>query len=104
MFRNHHPARRSAESAGYPEADQLSIVNVAVQVERLTRHPILATAVAAADLQVIGIFFDISTARVYEWVRTASSARRASRRPRISAVAPATSLPAESDWCPHRSG
>lgn len=66
VFRNHHPARRSAESAGYPEADQLSIVNVAVQVERLTRHPILATAVAAADLQVIGIFFDISTARVYE--------------------------------------
>lgn len=66
VFRNHHPARRSAESAGYPEADQLSIVNVAVQVERLTGHPILATAVAAADLQVIGIFFDISTARVYE--------------------------------------
>lgn len=75
VFRNHHPARRSAESAGYPEADQLSIVNVAVQVERLTRHPILATAVAAADLQVIGIFFDISTARVYEVGRTASSAR-----------------------------
>ncbi|OSC43085.1 SulP family inorganic anion transporter [Mycobacterium decipiens] len=65
-FRDHHPARRSAEASGYPEADQLSVVNVAVQVERLARHPIVAPAVASADLQVVGIFFDIATARVYE--------------------------------------
>ncbi|BBX74597.1 carbonic anhydrase [Mycobacterium shinjukuense] len=64
--RQHHPARRSAEASGYPEVDQLSIVNVAIQVDRLTRHPILAPAVASGDLQVVGIFFDISTARVYE--------------------------------------
>ncbi|WP_419199126.1 hypothetical protein [Mycobacterium tuberculosis] len=32
----------------------------------MTCRSAAATAVAAADLQVIGIFFDISTARVYE--------------------------------------
>jgi carbonic anhydrase len=65
-YRDHHPARRSAEASGYPEVDQLSIVNVAIQVERLTCHPILASAVASDEVQVVGIFFDISTARVYE--------------------------------------
>lgn len=65
-YQDHHPARRSAESDGFTEVDQLGIVNVAVQVEKLTRHPILATAVTSAELQVVGMFFDISTARVYE--------------------------------------
>ncbi|KLO44669.1 carbonic anhydrase [Mycobacterium nebraskense] len=65
-YQDHHPARRSAESSGFTEVDQLGIVNVAVQVERLTHHPILATAVASGELQVVGTFFDISTARVYE--------------------------------------
>jgi carbonic anhydrase len=65
-YHNHHPARESAESIAYPEIDQLSIVNVAVQLERLTRHPILASAVTAGDLQLVGIFFDIATTRVYE--------------------------------------
>ncbi|WP_246541089.1 SulP family inorganic anion transporter [Mycobacterium spongiae] len=65
-FHNHHPARRSAASAGYPEREQLSIVNIAVQLERLTRHPIVATRVATGDVQLVGAFFDISTARVYE--------------------------------------
>lgn len=65
-YRNHHPARRSGDARGFSEVDQLGIVNVAVQVERLTRHPILAAAVASADLRVVGTFFDISTARVFE--------------------------------------
>jgi carbonic anhydrase len=65
-YRDHHPARASAEAVGYSEIDQLSIVNVAVQLERLIHHPILATAVASGDVQVVGIFFDITTTRVYE--------------------------------------
>lgn len=43
-YQNHHPARMSAELQGFSSADQLAIVNVAVQVERLTRHPMLAEA------------------------------------------------------------
>src|SRR5262249_38929987 len=65
-YQDHHPARRSAESNGFKDVDQLGIVNVAVQLARLTHHPILATAVASAELQVVGTFFDIATARVYE--------------------------------------
>jgi carbonic anhydrase len=65
-YQDHHPARVSAESDGFNEVDQLSIVNVAIQVERLTRHPILAPAKAAGALQVVGMFFDVSTAHVYE--------------------------------------
>jgi carbonic anhydrase len=34
----------SAKSDGLSEADQLSIVNVVTQMERLTRNPILAAA------------------------------------------------------------
>ena len=65
-FRNHHPARASAQADGLGETDQLSIVNVAVQMERLTRDPILAPARASGTLKVSGMFFDIGTARVYE--------------------------------------
>lgn len=65
-YRDHHPARASAEAVGYSEIDQLSIVNVAVQLERLIRHPMLAAAVSSGDIQVEGIFFDIATTRVYE--------------------------------------
>ena len=65
-YRDHHPARGSAESDGLSEADQLSIVNVAIQMERLTRNPILAPAKASGALKVFGMFFDISTAHVYE--------------------------------------
>ncbi|CQD07909.1 carbonic anhydrase [Mycobacterium lentiflavum] len=65
-YRDHHPARASAAANGYSEIDQLSIVNVAIQLERLIRHPILATPVTVGDIQVVGIFFDIATSRVYE--------------------------------------
>jgi carbonic anhydrase len=65
-FQDHHPARLSAESDGLGEADQLGIVNVVVQMERLTRNPILAAAKASGALKVFGMFFDISTAHVYE--------------------------------------
>ncbi|QNI05920.1 carbonic anhydrase [Mycobacterium kubicae] len=67
-FRDGHPARRSATSNGFAfsEVDQLAIVNVAIQVERLTRHPILAPAVQSGALQVVGMFFDFATVHVHE--------------------------------------
>jgi carbonic anhydrase len=65
-YQDHHPARLSAKSDGLSEADQLSIVNVVTQMERLTRNPILAAAKASGALKVFGMFFDISTAHVYE--------------------------------------
>ena len=65
-FRDRHPARVSAESDGRSEADQLGVVNVAVQMEKLVGNPILASAKAAGTLKVYGMFFDISTAHVYE--------------------------------------
>jgi carbonic anhydrase len=65
-YRDDHPALVSATSNGFSEVDQLAIVNVAVQVERLVRHEILAPAVASGALHVVGMFFDLSTARVHE--------------------------------------
>lgn len=66
-YRDNHPARVSSTSNGFTfsELDQLAIVNVAVQVERLTRNPILAPALAAGTLQVVGIFFDFATVHVH---------------------------------------
>jgi len=63
-FQNDHPARGSAD--GVSEADQLSIVNVVVQMERLAANPILAGAKESGALRIYGMFFDISTAHVYE--------------------------------------
>jgi carbonic anhydrase len=65
-YRDRHPARVSAQAGGFGEVDQLSVVNVAVQVERLAQHPILASAMASGALQVVGMFFDMSTSHVYQ--------------------------------------
>jgi carbonic anhydrase len=63
-FRDHHPA--CADADGLSEADQLSIVNVSVQMQRLIDNPILAAARASGTVKVFGMFFDVSTAHVYE--------------------------------------
>lgn len=67
-YRDNHPARVSSTSNGFTfsELDQLSIVNVAVQIERLTRNPILAPLVASGQVRVVGIFFDFATVFVHE--------------------------------------
>lgn len=65
-YRDHHPARESAMSNGFSEVDRLAIVNVAVQVERLAHHEILAPAVASGAVQVVGMFFDFATVHVHE--------------------------------------
>ena len=61
-----HPAGRAAADAGFNEVDQLAIVNVAKQVENLMRDPVVGRAAAEARLRVVGLYFDITTARVYE--------------------------------------
>ncbi|MCX6469070.1 MAG: bifunctional SulP family inorganic anion transporter/carbonic anhydrase [Corynebacteriales bacterium] len=70
-FRSGHPAGRSAADAGFSEVDQLAIVNVAVQIQTLQRHPLVGRAVADGRLRVAGLFFDIATARVIEVSSTA---------------------------------
>ncbi|BDB40860.1 MULTISPECIES: SulP family inorganic anion transporter [Mycobacterium] len=66
-YRDNHDARLSCTSNGFrfSEVDQLAIVNVAVQVDRLSRHPILAAAVESGAVQVVGIFFDFATVHVH---------------------------------------
>ncbi|KNX37471.1 SulP family inorganic anion transporter [Luteipulveratus halotolerans] len=63
-FRAGHPVGRQAAAHGFDETDQLALVNVAVQVSRLGRHPVVGPAAAAGRLTVAGLFFDIATARV----------------------------------------
>ncbi|MGW5451200.1 SulP family inorganic anion transporter [Nocardia sp. NPDC003979] len=65
-FRAGHPVVRAAREAGFDEVDQLSMVNVAVQVETLRRHPAVRRAVEERGLVVSGLFFDIAGARVLE--------------------------------------
>ncbi|WP_043737079.1 MULTISPECIES: SulP family inorganic anion transporter [Nocardia] len=57
-----HPVARAAAEAGFDNAaDQLAMVNVAVQIDTLQRHPL----VAASGVHVAGLFFDIATAKVW---------------------------------------
>ncbi|MEU0500934.1 bifunctional SulP family inorganic anion transporter/carbonic anhydrase [Nocardia sp. NPDC005998] len=65
-FRLGHPVARSAAAAGFGEVDQLSMVNVAVQLETLHRHPAVRAAIAERGVTVSGLFFDIASARVIE--------------------------------------
>ena len=46
------------------------MVNVAKQVEILSRHHLVGRAAAEARLRIIGLYFDIRTAQVYEVSQT----------------------------------
>ncbi|WP_078312634.1 MULTISPECIES: carbonic anhydrase [unclassified Mycobacterium] len=65
-YRDYHVARVSAAASGLDDADQLAVVNVAIQVERLVRHPILVAAAVSGRLRVTGTFFSDTDARLYE--------------------------------------
>ncbi|WP_410872127.1 SulP family inorganic anion transporter [Nocardia sp. A7] len=65
-FRAGHPVAVAAAAAGYSEVDQLSLVNVAVQLETLGRNPAVRRAVTERGLVLSGLFFDIAGARVLE--------------------------------------
>ncbi|WP_326546804.1 bifunctional SulP family inorganic anion transporter/carbonic anhydrase [Mycolicibacterium sp. ND9-15] len=59
-----HPVARSAAAAGFSAVDQLSMVNVAVQLETLRQHPVVERACREAGLHVSGLFYDIASATV----------------------------------------
>lgn len=61
-----HPVQAAAANAGYGAVDQLAMVNVAVQLERLQRHARLEKALEADEVHVTGLFYDIATARVLQ--------------------------------------
>lgn len=66
QFRQGHPVGAAADAAGFGEVDQLSMVNIAVQLEQIQRHPVVRKATDERGLRVSGLFFDIATARVIE--------------------------------------
>lgn len=65
-YRHGHPLVAQAKKAGYAEADQLSILNVAIQVQRLRSHPSVAERLVDGRVNVTGLFFDIVAGRTYE--------------------------------------
>ena len=65
-FRDGHPVQGAAAAAGFGAVDQLAMVNVAVQLERLQGHPSVAGALQAGTVQLTGLFYDIPTARVLQ--------------------------------------
>ncbi|MDF2828073.1 MAG: carbonic anhydrase [Mycobacterium sp.] len=64
-FRDYHPVARAAAEAGFTGADQLSVVNVATQVQAVQRHPQVAERIAEGSVTVVGMFLDLATARLY---------------------------------------
>ncbi|MDQ4009859.1 MAG: bifunctional SulP family inorganic anion transporter/carbonic anhydrase [Actinomycetota bacterium] len=63
-MRSGHPVGVAAAAEGRDEVDQLSMVNVACQVDMLTMHPAVRDAVASGRVEVAGLFLDIRTARL----------------------------------------
>ncbi|MFW0790144.1 bifunctional SulP family inorganic anion transporter/carbonic anhydrase [Gordonia sp. CPCC 205333] len=65
-FHAGHPVARAAAAEGFSEVDQLAMVNVAVGLQTLQRHPVVGRARADGRVRIAGLFFDIGTARVLE--------------------------------------
>ncbi|MGH3755911.1 MAG: SulP family inorganic anion transporter [Pseudonocardiaceae bacterium] len=63
-LRDGHPVGIAAAHEGRDEVDQLSMVNVARQVEVIGRHPAVRDAVTAGRVEITGLFLDIRTARL----------------------------------------
>ncbi|MCD4853564.1 bifunctional SulP family inorganic anion transporter/carbonic anhydrase [Arthrobacter sp. AK01] len=59
-----HPVARAADADGYSRLDQLSMVNIALQLRKLEEHPVTGPALASGHVQATGLFYDICTARV----------------------------------------
>nr|WP_254849082.1 bifunctional SulP family inorganic anion transporter/carbonic anhydrase [Mycobacterium sp. GA-1841] len=59
-----HPVAESAAGEGFDTVDQLSMVNVALQVQTLIEHPLLCERHQQGRLDVLGLFYDIPSAGV----------------------------------------
>ena len=64
-LRDGHPVAAAARDAGFDEADALSAVNVAVQLQRLQSHPLAGPRIADGTVAVVGLFLDLPTARLF---------------------------------------
>ncbi|MEJ2865820.1 bifunctional SulP family inorganic anion transporter/carbonic anhydrase [Actinomycetospora flava] len=63
-WRSGHAVAAEAATRGASDVDQLAMVNVAVQLERLARHPAVARAIEEGRVRLVGLYFDIATARM----------------------------------------
>ena len=88
-----HPLAQSAAEQGYDPADQLGIVNVAVQTEILAQHPLIRVHHQRGDLDVIGLFYDSARGRVLQV--TPAAVRGGARGP---ACPPLTPIPGRLDY------
>ena len=59
-----HPVGTAAAAESRHKVDQLSMVNVARQIEALRTYPVVQDAIAAGRIQIAGLFLDIPTARL----------------------------------------
>ena len=67
VFRNgNHPLARTAAAEGFDAADQLGIVNVAVQADIVAQHPLVRDPHDDGRLDVVGLFYDTATRRVLQ--------------------------------------
>ncbi|QQQ74956.1 bifunctional SulP family inorganic anion transporter/carbonic anhydrase [Saccharothrix sp. 6-C] len=57
--------RFHAGESDLPVVERLSVANVAQQLDNLMAYPSVREAVAARSLRLVGMYFDISAARVY---------------------------------------
>ena len=69
-FRLEH---EGALEATLPRHDQLSQLNVLVQLEHLMSYPLLRAKIAAGTLHLSGWWFDIATGSMYSYERTSRS-------------------------------
>lgn len=79
-----HPVADSARDHGFGTADQLSMVNIAVQLENLQRHPLVAEHLDTGNMELAGLFFDIGSASV--WYVSATSVRHAATPAPLTSV------------------
>lgn len=56
---------RAAAEAGFDAADQLSVVNVAIQMQTLQEHPLVAPRLAEGSVTVAGLFLELASAKLY---------------------------------------
>jgi len=56
-----------------PQHDQLSQLNVLVQIEHLMSYPIVHDQVAAGALRLSGLWFDVATGDMYAYERSSRS-------------------------------
>ncbi|MGH8896146.1 MAG: SulP family inorganic anion transporter [Egibacteraceae bacterium] len=63
-WRDGDPVAVAAAAEGRSELDQLVMVNVVQQLDNLRTHPVVDAAMRQGQLDLVGLYFDIGTARM----------------------------------------